>query len=391
MTAPISEVVGRNPMYLTCLPLFILFNMGAGLSQSISQRIICRALAGFFGSALLVCSAAALVDIWSLIERVYAFPVYAVITFLGATVAPVPGSVVTYVQAVSWRFVDWITIIMAGILLGLVILFLPETYSPILLYWKAKQLRRITGDDRYRAPLEFKRVTFGWRLTHALYRPFLLFWTEPIIIVWSLYLAVIFIILYTFSAGFVAIFEKNYDLIQGQAGLTFLSISVGVCLSLPLVPFTMRLIRKNIYRARERGQSRPQPEFNLYLSMFGAPFIPVALFWMGWTARSSISIWCPLIGAMVFGFSVLCVFVSAYQYVAAAFEYHPASALASLQMFRLVAAGVMAVVAELMYKKLGVHWVLSVLGFIALVFLPVPYVLFVWGWRVREWSRYSPT
>ena len=94
---------------------------------------------------------------------------------------------------------------------------------------------------------------------------------------------------------------------------------------------------------------------------------------------------------MVFGFSVLCVFVSAYQYVAAAFEYHPASALASLQMFRLVAAGVMAVVAELMYKKLGVHWALSVLGFIALVFLPVPYVLFVWGWRVREWSRYSPT
>ncbi|KAJ5172105.1 hypothetical protein N7492_004698 [Penicillium capsulatum] len=391
ITAPLSEVVGRNPVYLVCLPLFMLFDMGAGLAQNVVHRIVCRALAGLFGSAPLLCSAAALVDIWSLIERVYAFPFYSIITFLGATVAPTPGSIVTWVQAVSWRWVDWMTIIFAGVLLALVVLFLPETYSPVLLYWKAEQLRRLTGDDRYRAPIEFKRVSLGNRLAHALYRPILLFWTEPIIMIFAGYLAIIFIILYTFSAGFVLIFEKDNGLDQGQAGLTFLAISVGVCLAALLVPLTMKLVRRDIRRTREQGRARPQPEFNLYMSMFGAPFISIGLFWMAWTSRPSIPIWVPLSSAVVFGFGVLCVFVSSYQYVAAAFEYHPASALASIQLLRLTAAGVMAVIAEIMYKKLGENWTLTLLGCISVLFLPVPYVLYKWGFRVRQWSRYAPS
>lgn len=391
MTAPVSEVVGRNYVYLTCVPLFMLFDMGAGLAQTVTQRIICRAFAGLFGSGPLVCSAAALVDLWSLIERVYAFPLYAVLGFLGATVSPTPGSLVTWVNAVSWRWVDWTTIILMGILLVLVVLFLPETYSPVLLYWKAEQLRRITGDDRYRAPLEFKRISLSRRMGHALYRPILLFWTEPIIMIFAGYLAVIFVILYTFSAGFVSIFKEIYDLKPSEVGLTFLAIAVGVCLPILLVPLTMKLVRRDIYRARAQGHTRPQPEFNLYLSMFGAPFIPIALFWMAWTSRPSISVWCPVVSAIVFGSGVLCVFVSSYQYVAAAFEYHPASALASIQLLRLAAAGVMHVLAEIMYKKLEVRWALTLFGCISVLFLPVPYALWKWGFRVRQWSRYAPT
>lgn len=391
MSAPVSEVVGRNYVYLTCIPIFMLFDMGAGLSQTVVQRITCRALAGLFGSGPLVCSAAALVDIWSLIERVYAFPIYSIIGFLGATVSPTPGSYITWVPTVSWRWVDWCTVIFMGVLLALVVLFLPETYSPILLYWKAKQLRHLTRDDRYRAPLEFKRVSFSHRLAHSLYRPILLFWTEPIIMIFAGYLAIIFIILYTFNAGFVSIFDKIYGFTPGKVGLAFLAIAVGVCLPFPLVPLTMKLIRKDIYRARQQGRTRPQAEFNLYMSMFGAPLIPIALFWMAWTSRPSISVWCPIISAMVLGAGVLCVFVSSYQYVAAAFEYHPASALASIQLLRLAAAGVMHVIAEIMYKKLGAHWTLTLLGGISVVFLPVPYVLYKWGPKIRKWSRYAPS
>jgi hypothetical protein len=143
---------------------------------------------------------------------------------------------------------------------------MPETYGPILLKWKAKQLRHLTGDSRYRAALEFKKVSFIRRLGHALYRPFLLLVTEPIIMVFSVYLSAIFIIVY----GFV------------------------------------------------------------------------------------------------------CVLVSSVQYLADAFEYHAASALAAVQMLRLTSVGGMIVVAEPMYKKLGIAWTLPVLGAIATVFLPVP-------------------
>ncbi|KAJ5679032.1 hypothetical protein N7462_007276 [Penicillium macrosclerotiorum] len=389
IAAPVSEVIGRNPVYISCTPLFMLFEMGSGLAQNVTQRIVCRALCGLFGSAPLVCSAGALVDLWSQIERVYVFPFYAIVAFLGATTGPAPGSVIVWVHAVSWRFVDWMTIIMAGIILALTLLFLPETYSPVILQWKARQLRRLTGDERYRAPAEFRSLPVKKRILHALYRPLLMLWSEPIIMMYSGYQSIIFIVLYTFSAGYVDIFEKVYKLNQGQAGVAFLSFAVGVVLSAAFIPVSMKLVRRDIHRCRAKGHLRPEPEYNLYLGMIGAPFIPISLFWLGWTAKPSISMWSGLGAAVVFGFSVLCAFVSTYQYITATFEKYPASALASIQLMRLTAAGVMAVLARIMYKNLGIPWCLTLLGLIATVFLPVPYLLYIWGWKVRQWSRHA--
>lgn len=361
--------------------------MGTGLAQTPAQRMVLKGLSGFFGSAPLVCTAGSVVDLWSRIERVYAFPLYAIFSFIGPLVAPTPGSFVAEAHAVSWRFVDWMTIILAGIALSLFVLCMPETYSPILLHWKAKQLRRLTGDPRYRAPIEFKRVSFLRRLAHAMYRPFVLFGTEPIIMVFSVYLSAIFIILYTFISGYVSIYEKVYKFEPTQTSLAFLGVLVGVFLAAPFIPLAMKLLRKDILRSRSQGRDYLGPEISLYMSMFGAPAIPIALFWMGWTARPSISVWCPIGSSVLLGYGVLCVFVSSYQYVAEAFQYHAASALAAVQMLRLVASGAMVYVSYPMYKNLGIAWTLTLLGAIATVFLPVPYLLYRWGPMVRRWSR----
>jgi hypothetical protein len=89
----------------------------------------------------------------------------------------------------------------------------------------------------------------------------------------------------------------------------------------------------------------------------------------------------------VFGFGVLGVAVASYQYIAATIEYHTASALSTIQATRVTAAGVMAVLAQIMYKNLGAAWTLTLLGGIAMLFLPLPYLLFKWGSRVRHSSR----
>lgn len=113
------------------------------------------------------------------------------------------------------------------------------------------------------------------------------------------------------------------------------------------------------------------------MAMFGAPALPSSLFWTGWTAYPYISMWSPIMYSVVLGFGIVRVFVSAYQYVAAAYEYHDGSALASPQMLRLSAAGIMSVVADIMYHRLGPHWTLTFIGGIATVFLPVPYLLYI--------------
>lgn len=42
-----------------------------------------------------------------------------------------------------------------------------------------------------------------------------------------------------------------------------------------------------------------------------------------------------------------------------------------------------------MYKNLNNHWTLTVLGCISLVITPTPYVLYIWGPKIRARSRYA--
>ena len=40
-----------------------------------------------------------------------------------------------------------------------------------------------------------------------------------------------------------------------------------------------------------------------------------------------------------------------------------------------------------MYSKLGIGWGTSLLGFIAIAFIPVPFFLYTFGQRIRETKR----
>ena len=99
-------------------------------------------------------------------------------------------------------------------------------------------------------------------------------------------------------------------------------------------------------------------------------------------------------------------FISSYQYIIDAYETYAASALASVTLIRYVAAGGIVEVAvsisltvcspqKLMYvqipfyKNLGVHWTLTILGCIAALLAPVPYVFFFVGPRIRRSSKYA--
>ncbi|CAC9891684.1 unnamed protein product [Aureobasidium pullulans] len=289
---PFSETLGRNPIYIVTLAIYMAFLAGAGASQTYSQQFATRFFAGFFGSTPLTCAGT-----------------------------------------------EWITIIMSGLVLILVFFTLPETFPPILLKWKAAHLRAITGDERYRAEVEVRMDPFLTRLGRACYRPFLLTFSEPIIVLIALYMTVIYIILFTFLDGYDFIFGEIHGVSIGVQGLCFLGIAIGLFLATPLVFVIRRKAAKAMEKASANGKDKLQPEFRLWFAMFGAPAIPISLFWMGWTSYPNISIWSPLAASVLFGYGILCIFISSYQYIIDAYEIYAASALASITLIRYVAAG----------------------------------------------------
>ncbi|KAF7626344.1 synaptic vesicle transporter [Aspergillus flavus] len=407
VSGPLSEILGRNIVYTGSTSLFMVFVMASGLAPNIGAQLAFRFLAGVFGCPPLTCAGGTVADLWDPLEKTLIFPLYAILSFGGAVLSPVIASYLGQ-GTLSWRWTNWIVLIMAGLVLGLVVLFQPETYSPLLLKWKAHHLRQLTGDPRYQSKLDLDRTSLLSRIVTACGRQFSLAMYEPIILLLALYMTILYIVLFTFFDGYTHIFSDVHDLSQGLTNITWVAMYVGIMLAGLIVP-GMYSSMKNALKeeipsrdgngndngASSNGQSQPtkspslNPENRLWYAMIGAPAIPISLFWMGWTDYKNISVWSPIVGSSLFGFGSICMFISSYMYVIDAYEIYAASALGFMTVTRYCAAGGMTVAGVPFYNNVGVQWTLTILGIISAVMVPVPYIFWKFGKVIRGWSRYA--
>ncbi|KAK9388591.1 major facilitator superfamily domain-containing protein [Lipomyces mesembrius] len=63
IAAPISETVGRRPVYFISIPISMLFTAGVGNAHNIGTVLVCR-FAGFFASPFLAVAAGTIQDLW---------------------------------------------------------------------------------------------------------------------------------------------------------------------------------------------------------------------------------------------------------------------------------------------------------------------------------------
>ena len=119
--------------------------------------------------------------------------------------------------------------------------------------------------------------------------------------------------LFTFLEGYNYIFAEIHGTSEGITGLCFVGIIIGLFSSLALVPLIYSWAKKEMVKMEEQGHSKIAPEFRLWFSMLGGSIaIPVSLFWMAWTSRPDISIWSPLGASVLFGYGILCIFITRY-------------------------------------------------------------------------------
>jgi len=153
---------------------------------------------------------------------------------------------------VSWRWTEWTTLIMSGLVLGLVVLFQPEIYPPTLLKWKAGHLRAVTGDKWYVSDVEIRGDSFLKRLETALYRHFLLTTPEPVIMLLALYLTVIYIVLFTFLDGYNYIFWHDTRNVAGDHWSSIFGDRGGVVWSF-CVPLIYEWAKRDLKKVQEKG------------------------------------------------------------------------------------------------------------------------------------------
>lgn len=265
-----------------------------------------------------------------------------------------------------------------------------ETYGPFLLRQKMKQLKKKNPNISYRIDFDVQpRDLFVRSLT----RPMRLLFRAPICTFMSLYLALIYAILYLHLITITFLFDSrrfyglfSYGWTHGTTGLAYLGAGTGSILgTIICAKFLNRSYRYAAARHEERtGTAASMPEFRLPFLQVGMMIVPIGLVIFGWSAEKETHWVVPLLGACIFGLGMLMGYVCIQKYLVDAFEEYAASALAAAIVTRCVISCVFTVVGFQLYRRLGYAWGTILLAFICIAMTPIPFVLQHYGPQLRS-------
>ncbi|TYJ56538.1 hypothetical protein B9479_002785 [Cryptococcus floricola] len=392
--APLSELYGRQPVYMVSIIFYFLFTLPSCLAKNVATTLAGRMIAGIASSAPFTNVGGTIADVWDVQDRGIPMAVYSSTLFMGPCLGPLFGGWIA-LKTGTWRWIYWVLFITIGASC-ILCLFNPETLAPVLLRKKAKKLNKQHNTDAYTTEADLHRPSFGTAIKAALIRPFAMM-IEPIIILFTFYLSFVYALLYATFFAFPIAFEEIRGWNMGMTGVSFVSIiasfifllrteadslpQIGIFLAnILIMPLQERLYRK--YTARH-GAS---PEGRLYTMMIGATVLPPALFILAFTSYPGVSWVGPCICGIMFGFAMVSIYISGNSYIVDSYSNVAASAISSKNMIRsFVGASVPLWITQL-FHNLGFQYAGLFLALVSVVLMPIPFFFFWKGAWVRSKS-----
>ncbi|TGO83470.1 hypothetical protein BPOR_0642g00050 [Botrytis porri] len=374
---------GRKAAVLTPVFISACFSFGSATAKDIQTLLLTRFFAGIFGAAPVTNTGGVLSDIWAPQSRGTAIVGYAFAVVGGPTMGPIVGGAITS-SYLGWRWTEYITGIMQMAVLLLGALVLNETYPDALLVTKARRLRHDTGNWALHARHEERSFSFREMGDKFLMRPFRLLGT-PICFLMVLYASFVYGILYLCLAAIPVQFAlaRGYGPVTSE--LPFLALLLGT-----IFGGAANILNKKFYtRKFEANNNQPVPEARLPPMMIGSIFFAAGLFIFGWTSSSNIHWVAPCIGLVFMGFGFFTIFQSALNYLIDTFSSCAASAVAAQTFVRALFAALFPLFVTPMFQGLGIEWGSSVLGFVATALIPIPFLFYVYGKRIRMKGKFT--
>lgn len=132
------------------------------------------------------------------------------------------------------------------------------------------------------------------------------------------------------------------------------------------------------------------PEHRLDQCLYAAPIFAISFFWFGWSSYPSVSFWVPMLAGLPMGFSIIWIFLALFNYIIDAYLFVAASALAANTIVRSLFGAGFPLFAFQMYDTLNPRWASTLLGLLAVLLAPIPFVLRRYGHHLRKRSKFAP-
>ncbi|KAI9777283.1 MAG: hypothetical protein M1835_005274 [Candelina submexicana] len=365
--APLSEMYGRKIVYVFSMAAFALLVLPCALASSLEEILVVRFIGAFAGVVMIANSPGTVSDIVDDEHRALAFSIWSVGPFNGPIFGPLIGGFAT--EYLGWRWTNWLVFIFGGVA-WIMVCLIKETYGPAILQKKAKMKRKETGDPRWWSRYD-NELNISSLLKVNLARP----------IFWDLYIGVVYGILYLCFVAYPIVFAQIRQWSPGITGLSFVGIGVGTFMAI----FAEPLIRRMINRHRKDPETgRVPPEAMVSIICIGAICAPVGELWFAWTCVPVSTHWVwPILAGIPFGAGNTVCFIYVNSYLTQSYGIYAASALAGNTVVRSLFGATLPLAGPTMYRVLNPHWAGTFLGLLEVILIPIPFVFYKYGHRIR--------
>ena len=271
-----------------------------------------------------------------------------------------------------------------------------ESYADVILQRKTNRLRKETGNPHLRSALDTGKDPKEL-FKSTIVRPMKLLFLSPIVFLMSLYMALVYGYLYLMFTTFPRVFATQYGFSNGSVGLVYLGPGIGAIFGLGICGAVSDRLVSTLTKLN--GGSA-KPEYRLPTMVIGGLLVPIGLFLYAWTADKEAHWILPIIGSGFLGAGMFGIFVSrsasglkrvglTYEqmagstYLIDAYTVYAASVSAAATVFRSLFGALLPLAGNSMYNAMGVGWGTSLLSFIAVAFVPVPFIFWKFGERIR--------
>ncbi|KAG1809201.1 major facilitator superfamily domain-containing protein [Suillus subaureus] len=376
LVGPLSEVYGTNVVYQISYVLFFIFTFPVVFAPNIGVFLVFRLITGFCGSAFLSVAGGSVSDMFPNSSIASPMAVYTISPFIGPVAGPLIAGFInqhlywewTYRVQLCWIFVEFL----------MLVLFVPETYVPVILKKKAIRSRESTGDPKLYAPLDRREGTLTSAILVSCYKPFQLLLFDRMALLLDSWNALILGILYLAFQAFPIIFEDTHGFNTQNTGLAFIGIGLGMLSAISTQPLWNR-----------EYDGDPPPEMRLIMGQVGGILVPVGLFWLAFTTYPQVHWIAPIIASVPFGSGIYFVFTSTFTYLVTAYRPIAASAMASNSALRSAFAAAFPLFAGAMYDRLGTVGATALLASLSTIMAPLPFIFYRIGARLRKNSRFA--
>ncbi|CAK7564565.1 MAG: hypothetical protein SEPTF4163_002459 [Sporothrix epigloea] len=367
--ASLSELIGRRWLYIFSSAALVVFSAGAGASHTYAGLLVCRFLAGFFGTSGIAMGAGTILDVWGYSKaRGLAALLFTCGPFFGPSMGPLAGAYIMAEYDDNWRWTQWVICLLGGPLF-LLVLPMKETSLVVGAHREA---------DAHGKKSSILLLAFSI-LKAAVVRSTTMLTTEAICFSLTLYTGYAYAVVFSFFASGNYVYQLDYGFNERQVGLVFLAVVIGYILAAIVHVIIDQTLYARAVRLAPNG--RAAPEHRLYSGMAGSIFLPIGLFWYAWASHPG-GHWAAVASSgLPFGLGAFVLF----SYGASA----AASALAANGLIRYMLGAVFPLFTFQMYEKLGIHWAGSLFALLSLALLPIPWLLFKYGHKLRARSRFA--